>query len=70
MVNNQELFKRRGDGGPDELFWEESDNIYGDVKNELLEHHKPVLIQTLIFKHSNLIITAVWLVSHKLPKYM
>ncbi|XP_063674934.1 SWI/SNF complex subunit SMARCC1-like isoform X4 [Bolinopsis microptera] len=40
MVNSQELFKRRGDGGPDELFWEESDNIYSDVKNELLEHHK------------------------------
>ena len=41
-MNSQELFKRRGDGGPDELFWEESDNIFSDVKNELLEHHKPV----------------------------
>ncbi|KAL5257926.1 hypothetical protein ACHWQZ_G012765 [Mnemiopsis leidyi] len=40
MVNSQELFKRRGDGGPDELFWEESDNIFSDVKNELLEHHQ------------------------------
>ena len=49
MVNSQELFKRRGDGGPDELFWEESDNIYSDVKNELLEHHKSVFVGILIF---------------------
>ena len=42
MVNNQELFKRRTDGGPDELFWEESDNIFSDLKNELNEHYKSV----------------------------
>lgn len=42
MVNNQDLFKRRGDGGPDELFWEESDNIFTDLKTKLLEDYKPV----------------------------
>ena len=42
MVNNQELFKRRGDGGPDELFWEESDTILPDLKTELLGNYKAV----------------------------
>ena len=58
MVNSQELFKRRGDGGPDELFWEESDNIFSDVKNELLEHHKPVL-DASVCELSNSMIKAV-----------
>ena len=42
MVNSQELFKRRGDGGPDELFWEESDTIFTDLKTELMENYKNV----------------------------
>ena len=42
MVNNQELFKRRGDGGPDELYWEEADDIFTHVKTELTAKYTSV----------------------------
>jgi len=39
MVAN-DLFKRREDGGPDELYWEEADEIFDSTKDELNKNYK------------------------------
>ena len=49
MVAANEVFKRRGNGGPDELFWEESD-IYAELKTELNTKYSQV--SKLTFYHT------------------
>ena len=70
MVAN-DLFKRREDGGPDELYWEEADEIFDLTKDELNKNYKKVCncstvldLQTNSLKDNYWIIQFIYIHSH------